>query len=97
MHHTWHVSAHGALDVSGRDMSGNGLAAVHRHARYGEDGTTEGRDSWTGYQEKSRGEVLCDCMSIHTAGARQGNPTLWFSLPGTVKIRCLEDGSTGGC
>ena len=69
---------------------------MHKHANQGEDGTTEGRDPQTGYQEKSVGEELYDCTSVHIAGVRQGNSTLWFSLPGIVKVRCLQGGSKGG-
>lgn len=57
LQHARHVSAPGALDIFGRDTSGDGSAAMHKHARQGENGTTEGRDLRTGYQEKSVGEV----------------------------------------
>lgn len=35
----------------------------------GDDGTREGRDPQTGYQEKSTGEMMYNCTSIHSAGA----------------------------
>lgn len=50
----------------------------------------EGRDPWTGFQE---GSVMDDCTSIHVASVRQSNSTLFFSLPGMVKCRCLQGGS----
>lgn len=75
---------------------GDSLAAVHNHTRKGEDGTMEGRDPRTGYKEKSVGKVLYDHMPVHIASARQGNSTLWFSLPGVVKVRSLQGGSKGG-
>lgn len=62
----------------------------------GEDGTREGRDPRTGYQEKSTGEVMYNCTSIHSAGARQGSSTVCFPLPATAKVRCLQGGSKGG-
>lgn len=69
---------------------------MHKHARQGEDGTVEGRDPRTGYHEKSIREVLYDCTSVHIAGVRQRNSTLWFSLPGIGKVRRLQGGSKGG-
>lgn len=62
----------------------------------GEDGTIEGRDPWTGYQEKSMGEVMYNCTSIHSAGARQGSSTVWFPQPVVAKVRCLQGGSKRG-
>lgn len=100
MHHTQQVSAHGALDIFRTAKSGDSSAAVHKHTRKGEDGTEdgrmEGRHPRTGYQEKSVGKVLYDCMPVHIAGARQGNSNLWFSLPGIVKVRSLQGGSKEG-
>lgn len=60
----------------------------------GDDRTIEGRDPRTGYQEKSTGEMMYNCTSIHSAGARQGSSTVWFplSLPrlGACKVAARE-------